>query len=296
MSPQKNTSLKVRIVIPVFNVEKTIATVLEKLVRGIQGDISEILIIDNHSSDSTVSIIHDFLRENHPATARVTLLIHAENYGYGSSVKAGFEYFSTRDVSHIMVIHGDHQVDPAWLMGRLLEPMKVKPDINIVLASRFKSESNTDGYSPLRKLGNYFFNVTTHLCTGHRMSDSGTAMIIVQKDTLGKVPFINLSNSWQFHPQLNILLYSLPNVKIEEIPMDWADSDAASAVPLFRYGLILLKMLLLYWTKKHLLMKNSQHIFSIEPISPNRQFTVAIQIPGDDSRTTELGKSPIPTK
>jgi hypothetical protein len=114
----------------------------------------------------------------------------------------------------------------------------------------------------------------TTFCSGHHMSDSGTAMIIVRNDIITKISFQNLSNSWQFHPQCNILLYSLPDIKIEEISMDWADSEADSTVPLFRYGLILLKMLLLYWFKKNILKKSSQEIFPIDVIPVNREFSI----------------------
>ena len=266
--------LKVGLIIPVFNVEKTIVKVLDRIKPQIFQDISEILLIDNHSNDNTVSIIRGYLKKNPELSTHVTFILHAANYGYGCSVKAGFEYFLSRDVSHIMVIHGDHQVDPAWLMGKLLGSIKLKPELDLVLASRFKSESSIENYSALRKLGNYFFNITTHLCSGHRISDSGTAMIIVRKDILERVQFHNLSNSWQFHPQLNILLYDIPHIRIEEIPMDWADSEAASTVPLFRYGLILLRMLLLYWFKKTVLKKQPQQRFPLEPLPQNRQFSM----------------------
>ena len=274
MDATKIVNLKVGLVIPVFNVEKTIAKVLDSIKSISFQDISEILLLDNHSNDNTVSIIQGYLNENPELSTYVTLILHAANYGYGCSVKAGFEYFLTHDVSHIMVIHGDHQVDPAWLMGKLLGSIRRKPELDLVLASRFKSESSIKNYSALRKFGNYFFNITTRLCSGHRISDSGTAMIIVRKDILEKVPFCNLSNSWQFHPQLNILLYGIPNIRIEEIPMDWADSDAASTVPLFRYGLILLRMLMLYWFKKTVLKKRLQQLFPLEPFPKNRQFSI----------------------
>jgi hypothetical protein len=111
------------------------------------------------------------------------------------------------------------------------------------------------------------------------MSDSGTAMIIIRREILNKVPFRNLSNSWKFHPQFNILLYSLPEIRIQEIPMDWADSDIKSNVPLFNYGFSLLKMLLGFWFKKNVLKKPPQEIFCLDRIPLNREFFVRFQSP-----------------
>ncbi len=269
-----NGSFKIGLVIPVFNVEKTIGSVLERISFASFQDVTEIIIIDNHSTDQTISIVKDFLAMNATFKSKVTLLLNEDNYGYGCSIKAGFDYFCGRDVSHVMIIHGDYQVDPAWLIGKLLVELYQKPAIDFVLASRFKSESNIDSYSLVRKLGNYFFNTTTRLCCGHRMSDSGTAMIILKKSILEKVPFRTLSNSWQFHPQLNILIYERPGIQISEIPMNWSDSDAKSTVPLIRYGLILLRMLVSYWYQKNIMRKAPEDIFQSQPIPEGRKFRI----------------------
>ena len=259
---------------PVFNVGKTISMVLDSIASSLDERSIDILIIDNNSSDKTISIVQMYLQVNPRFAEHVTLIQHKSNYGYGCSIKLGFEYFSSKTVSHVMIIHGDNQVDPAWLMKKLIGTVKLKPDIDLVLASRFRPESNIENYSILRRLGNYFFNAMTTFCSGHRMSDSGTAMIIVRNDIINKVPFRNLSNSWQFHPQLNILLYGVPGIRIAEIPMDWADSESDSTVPLLRYGLILLKMLLWYWFKKNVLKKSPQETFPLDAIPLDREFSV----------------------
>lgn len=274
MNSTENKNLKVGLVMPIYNVEKTISKVLDSVATTLDEGCLDILIVDNSSSDKTISMVQMYLQSNPGFAAHVTLIQHKSNYGYGCSIKSGFEYFSSKTVSHVMIIHGDHQVDPAWLMEKLIGTVKLKPDTDLVLASRFKPESSIENYSILRRLGNYFFNAMTTFCSGHRMSDSGTAMIIVRNDIINKVPFRSLSNSWQFHPQLNILLYGVPGIRIEEIPMDWADSEADSTIPLFRYGLILLEMLLVYWFKKNVLHKLPQDTFPHDPIPKNREFVV----------------------
>lgn len=278
----KTPHIQVGLVIPVFNVERTIGKVLDSIANSLDEDIAEVLLIDNCSADATLSIAQERLAAHPALAALVTIIQHEENYGYGCSVKGGFDHFSRRDVSHVMVIHGDHQVDPAWLIDKLLNSLRSDAHTDLVLASRFKPESDIHDYSLLRKAGNYFFNATTAICSGHRMSDSGTAMIVARNSLLQKVPFRSLSNSWQFHPQLNILLYDVPGVRIKEIPMNWADSDADSTVPLIRYGLILLKMLMLYWFKKNVRRIPSAEIFPAEPIPSHRRFTVIMSSTGQD--------------
>lgn len=260
--------IRVGIVMPVFNVEKTIDKVLASIigVENFSDNIAEILIIDNHSDDRTAEIIRSLVEKNPLLKSKICLLLNQDNYGYGSSIKIGFEYFVNREVSHIMVLHGDHQVDPAWLANRLLSCIKSDVNLDLVIASRFKSESNLKEYNLLRILGNYFFNIATFVCTGLLMSDSGTAMILVRRNILRNIDFKNISNSWQFHPQLNILLYSIPKISIKEISMNWSDSEAKSTVPLFSYGLGLLKTLLHYCFKKTFLRKKPSEIFPPDPL------------------------------
>lgn len=274
--------IRVGLVIPVFNVERTIGKVLDSIANSIDDSIEEILLIDNCSTDSTLKIVKETVAAQPALAALVTVIQHEENYGYGCSIKGGFDHFSRRKVTHVMVIHGDHQVDPAWLIDRLMSSLRSDEKTDLVLASRFKPESDIHNYSLLRKAGNYFFNATTTLCSGHRMSDSGTAMIVARNSLLQQVPFRNLSNSWQFHPQLNILLYGVPAVRIKEIPMNWADSDADSTVPLIRYGLILLKMLMLYWFKKNVQRIPPSDVFPPEPMPANRRFKLIMSGIGRD--------------
>lgn len=274
LSLKKIALLKVGLILPIYNVENTILKVLDRIACTLNEANLDILIIDNNSSDKTISRVLSYLRLNSKFAEHVTLIQHKANYGYGCSIKSGFEYFSSKTVSYAMVVHGDYQVDPAWLINKLIGAIKLKPDVDLVLASRFKAESNIEGYSILRRIGNYFFNATTTFCSGNRMSDSGTAMIIVRNDILNRVPYRKLSNSWQFHPQLNICLYQVPNVLIEEVAMNWADSEADSTVPLFGYGIVLLKMLLIYWFKKNVLHTLPQNRFPHDPIPKNREFVV----------------------
>jgi glycosyltransferase involved in cell wall biosynthesis len=264
--------VKAGLIIPVFNVEKTILRVLSAITPDILQHLAEILIIDNHSSDRTVELITQYMAENPTFAARATLVLHAENYGYGGSIKSGFTHFLSRPVSHIILIHSDYQVDPHWLIAQLVARTQADSTRNLVMASRFMPGSDTSDYSLLRRLGNHFFNVLTFVCTGVRMSDSGAAMMMVRKDILAAVPFANLSNSLQFHPQLNILLYGMPGIRIQEFPMTWMDSDAPSSISLFQYGWDLLKMLLWYRFAKTILRKKPEDIFPHEPVRADRKF------------------------
>jgi glycosyltransferase involved in cell wall biosynthesis len=199
---------------------------------------AELLLIDNLSTDQTLSQVKDFFSENPAPVDSCHFKLNHQNFGYGESIKSGFNFFGNRPVSHVLVLHSDAQTDNNLLARSLIEAYS-KTSSEVILGSRFSEGSDVSGYNLLRTVGNHFFNILTRLASGQSFSDAGTAMILLKKNCLDLIDYNNLSSDWLFHPQLNIKLGSLQSLKIEEVPMKWADSSAASSVPLIRYGVSL---------------------------------------------------------
>jgi glycosyltransferase involved in cell wall biosynthesis len=247
--------MKLGIVVPVCNAEKTIIGTLERLDNISEVVDIEVLIIDNKSQDSTISLINETFVEK-PSLKQYTFVVAKnQNDGYGRSIKQGFDHFLSRDVSHIVVIHGDLQEDPYALINRQLDYLAKNSSTNVVLASRFFRESDISSYSLKRRIGNHFFNLFTKVCTGQVLSDFGTAMLCISKESLSNIEYSRLSDSWHFHPQLNIIFCETPEISIGEVELNWKDSEGGSSVQLIRYGLTLLKILSTYWWIKNIKRK-----------------------------------------
>ena len=106
--------------------------------------------------------------------------------------------------------------------------------------------SDISQYHLLRVFGNIIFNWLTFIFTGHKMSDSGAGILYYRTEILKKLPFQHLTNSSQFNPQLNILMYNIKDIKIKEIKLNWADSETVSSISSINYCMTLLKILLNY--------------------------------------------------
>jgi glycosyltransferase involved in cell wall biosynthesis len=76
----------VTVVVPAFNEEQGIAGVLERLERIEFPGPSEILVVDDGSTDGTAAQL-ERLAPSHP---RLRVLRHARNRGYGAALKTGF--------------------------------------------------------------------------------------------------------------------------------------------------------------------------------------------------------------
>jgi glycosyltransferase involved in cell wall biosynthesis len=247
--------MKLGVVVPVYNAEKTIIGTLERLDNISEVVEIEILIIDNKSQDSTLSRVNETFVEKPSLKQYTSVVAKDQNDGYGRSIKQGFDHFVNRDVSHIVVIHGDLQEDPYALINRHLTYLARNPSTNVVLASRFSSKSDIGSYSLKRRIGNHFFNLFTKVCTGQVLSDFGTAMLCISKESLSIIEYSRLSDSLHFHPQLNILFCETAEISIGEVELNWKDSEAGSSVQLIRYSLMLLKILSTYWWTKNIKRK-----------------------------------------
>jgi hypothetical protein len=235
---------RIGIILPTFNVEKTITDCLENLIPLLCHSHT-LLIIDNQSTDGTVALVERFLSQNQHLLNYVALCINRENLGYGASIKAGFEYHLTKEVGSMLVLHSDNQTDNFLLAKRLEDESIAFPALNqVILGSRFTLGSELKEYSSLRKVANIFFNWLTRVCVGSRLSDAGTAMTLTSSGALRKINFQALSDDWRFHPEFNILVSVNKEINLREIPMEWADSSARSSVPLVKYGFKLSALIL----------------------------------------------------
>jgi glycosyltransferase involved in cell wall biosynthesis len=252
---------KLNIIIPVYNCENTLIRTIKDLNNKLLTKINKILILDNNSTDKTIILLKNFLKKKKLLKKKIILKKNKENLGYGYSIKRGFNFFINDKNNFICILHADFQERPSVIINNYLSKIKEDATLNLILSSRFKTKSKTEKYSKIRKLGNYFFNAMTYFCSSYKMSDAGTAIILIHKNILKTIPYNSLSNYWYFHPQLNLLLFNLKEVKLAEIPLSWKDSEIKSTLPLLRYGLGLFIVLIKFWYKKNITKTALKNIF-----------------------------------
>ncbi len=252
---------KIGIFIPCYNVERSIRAVLNDFSAEVLSQIDEILVIDNVSQDKTLDILRN-IQAKEKIGEKLVILKNAKNYGLGGSQKIAYQYFLDHDFSHFMIIHGDGQGNSDEIAKFFLGVFKHKKDIDLVLASRFHPQANTAGYSGIRRIGNHFFNFMTYLLTGHKISDAGTGVMFIRTALLKQLPFLSLTDSFQFNPQLNILFYNLKGLVSAEVPLNWKDSASGSNIQSLHYCLTLFKILVKYRINKSLLNKAGAKLFN----------------------------------
>ncbi len=160
--------------IPVFNEE---ARVLEALKRVIQQPfVKEILVIDDGSTDNSLSIISE-IRD-----PRLRVLQSPVNRGKGAALRWGF---SEATAPFVAVHDADLEYDPAEI-ARLLVPLR-DGRADVVYGSRFMGADEHRVLYYWHSLGNKFLTTLSNMVTNLNLTDMETGTKVFRRDVIQSI-------------------------------------------------------------------------------------------------------------
>jgi len=106
------------VLIPAFNAEKTISSLIDQISAFIPG--KDILIVDDGSTDKTYQLSKE---------SGANCLQHKKNKGKGEALKTGFEYAVKENYSGVITLDADLQHDPKFIPEFVREAEKGTSDI-----------------------------------------------------------------------------------------------------------------------------------------------------------------------
>lgn len=173
-SRSKRTALAVSVVIPVFNERETIV----EIVRRVQavGVHSEIIIVDDFSTDGTREILHQLERE-----ADIRVLMHGYNRGKGAALRTAFQHCRGEVVA---IQDADLEYDPSDL-PHLIEAIE-NHEADVVYGSRFLEEAHQDP-SRVHRFGNWLLTAASNLSTGQWLTDMETCYKVFRREVLQQI-------------------------------------------------------------------------------------------------------------
>ena len=168
--------MKLSIIIPCYNEEKTIAEIIRR-VKAIDLDDFEIIVVDDASTDGTRDILE---KEISPIVDNV--VYHNNNMGKGAALSSGFKE-AGGDV--IVVQDADLEYNPQYLPGML----KLIEDgtADVVFGSRFM------GGAPHRVLyfwhymGNKLLTLLSNMFTNLNLTDMETCYKMFRSDIIKEI-------------------------------------------------------------------------------------------------------------
>src|ERR1700722_258144 len=123
---------KVAIFIVAFEAERFIASVLDRIPQRLRDLFSEVLVIDDSSSDRTFEAAR--LAAERIGFRHLTVLQTPFNRGYGGNQKLGYLHAVKQGFDYVVLLHGDGQYAPEYLPQIVLALDADEPDA--LIASR----------------------------------------------------------------------------------------------------------------------------------------------------------------
>jgi hypothetical protein len=154
-SPPPHQAPRVVAVIPAFNEDKYIASVVLKA----RHRVDQVLVVDDGSSDLTCTLASE---------AGATVVTHPVNQGKGAAVRTGLQWALANRAQAAVLLDGDGQHRPDdidQLVGAILTG-----DADMVVGSRFIGQARTT--PAWRMVGQHGLNALTAIASGQTLTDS----------------------------------------------------------------------------------------------------------------------------
>jgi len=202
------------IIIPTYNEEKTITSILEKIKNvRLNHDIKKrILVIDDFSTDDTKNLVLDFIKRN--PTTIIEYHCHNKNKGKGAAIHTGISYVNG---DFIIIQDADLEYDPNEY-NLLLDPI-ISGHADVVYGSRFIGNQPHRILFFWHSIGNKFLTFLSNAFTNLNLTDMETCYKLFKADILKN---INLKEQrFGFEPEVTAKISKIPNIKIYEVGISY---------------------------------------------------------------------------
>lgn len=160
------------VVVPAYNEEKTIGSVLTDLLRYFRRE--EIVVVNDGSKDRTEEIARSF---------GVHVLTHLVNRGLGGALGTGLAYAVRKGAKMILTFDADGQ----HLIGDALKVMKpvAEGKADFAVGSRLKGDTSQMPF--IKKFGNFVLDFITALFARKYVSDSQSGLRCFSGECAAKI-------------------------------------------------------------------------------------------------------------
>ena len=218
------STAKVIVVMPARQAART----LRETVADIPLDqVSEIIVVDDSSTDETVSLAREL---------PVQLVWHPHQVGYGGNQKTCYLQALQHDADVVVMLHPDGQYEPG-LIPEMVKPI-VEGRADLVLGSRLliPGAALEAGMPRWKYAANRFLTAIQNRIMGTHLSEAHTGYRAYSRELLLTVPFLRNSLDFSFDPEL---LYQAAEFgfRIEEVPARCRYFEEASSVG-FKTGVV----------------------------------------------------------
>lgn len=197
--------MKLSIIMPIYNEEKTLVEIYNRVKNVDIGNIEkEIIMVDDCSKDNSWDIMNSIKDSN------IRLLKHEINKGKGGAIKTALKEVTG---DYVIIQDGDLEYNPEEY-NKLLKHIDTH---DIIYGSRLMGEIK--GFNvPLHYLGNKALSIATSILYGKKISDMETCYKLIRSDIIKNMKID--SNRFDFEPEVTSKLLKSRH-RIKEVPITY---------------------------------------------------------------------------
>jgi dolichol-phosphate mannosyltransferase len=206
--------MKLSIIVPVFNEEKTIFRVLKRLSNIDYGIPTEIIVINDGSTDES----YNEMAKAKKKIRNLKLISYEQNKGKGFAVRKGMK---SAKGGILIIQDGDLEYNPLQIPG-IIRPILEKKS-KVAYGSRFKS--TLKNVSRVFLFGNKFLTFATNFLFSSSLSDMETCYKAIHRSILNGIKL--KANRFELEAELTAKILRNGN-NIIDVPIDYNPRNKGS--------------------------------------------------------------------
>jgi len=202
------------IIIPAYNEERTISSILDKVSNVVLiGEMQkEIIIVNDCSKDQTVAAVERFKEANREVN--IQLLSQPENLEKGTSINQR----TKKAPDHLLIVQdADLEYDPREY-NNLLKPI-LEGFADVVYGSRFAGGNPHRILFFWHSIGNKLLTFMSNMFSNLNLSDMETCYKLFRSDIIKSIKL--KEKRFGFEPEVTAKIARVPNVRIYEIGISY---------------------------------------------------------------------------
>jgi len=215
---ESNRTPFLSIVIPAYNEERRLPPSLEKIVAYLQMQTytSEILVVENGSTDATTAVVEDFIANRITPTMPVQVILMHSAPGKGAAVKAG-----------MLAAQGDYRficdadlAMPIAEIAKFLPPAQPVGTFDIAIASRELPGAVRYNEPVYRHVMGRVFNWLVRILAVPGIQDTQCGFKMFTREAAQTIFHLQRIDGWGF--DVEVLYIGLRHgMRLTEVPINW---------------------------------------------------------------------------